>query len=70
VEGAEKTIYSQLVLLPVQNDCSDLLVHDHEQHVEQGGWDAGQGQPPLLHLHRVDDPVAVERGLPVHKFHA
>ncbi len=54
----------QLVLLPVDDDRRDLLVHEDEDGAQHGGDDGGEGEPGRDSDERTKDPVAVRvRGL-------
>ena len=50
------------MLLAVDDDCGDLLVHEDEDGAEQGGDDCDDGGPPRVGPHRVDEPAPVVPG--------
>lgn len=51
--------YPQLVLLPVDNDSRDLLVHEDQDGHKQGGQDAGRVHPPRVLAKRGHKPASV-----------
>ena len=54
--------YLQFVLLPVDNDSCDLLVHKNEDGAEQS-WDEGDDcGPPRVGPHRVYNPATIIPG--------
>ena len=54
----------QFVLLPVDDDGGDLLVHEDEDGAEQRGDGGGQQRPPGVRTERRDQPApGVGRGL-------
>lgn len=52
--------YLQSVLLPVDDDSCDLLVHENQDGRQQRGEDGGQCEPPrVFTAHGVDEPLTV-----------
>ena len=51
-----RSIYLQLVLLPVDDDRCDLLVHEDEDGAEQSRNDGDQWRPPRVVTDGVDQP--------------
>lgn len=47
----------QLVLLPVDDDGGDLLVHEDQDGAEQSGNGGGQQRPPGVGSQRGDEPA-------------
>ena len=54
--------YLELVLLPVDDDGRDLLIHEDEDGAEQGGDDRHDGGPPGVRAQRADEPAPVVSG--------
>lgn len=52
----------QLVLLPVDDDRRDLLVHEDENGTEQRGDEGDDGGPPGIWPHWVDNPATIVPG--------
>lgn len=50
------------MLLPVDDDGRDLLVHEDEYGAEEGGDEGDDGGPPGIGPHRVNEPAAVVPG--------
>lgn len=50
------------MLLPVDDDRRDLLVHEDEDGAEQRGDEGDDGGPPGIRPHRVYDPAAIVPG--------
>ena len=50
------------MLLPVDDDGRDLLIHEDEDGAEQCGDDRHDGGPPGVRPHWVDPPAAVVPG--------
>ena len=51
--------HHKLVLLPVDNDSGDLLVHEDQDDRQQGRDDGSKNCPPRVKSHRVDQPASV-----------
>ena len=61
-ESVELGLYLKLVLLPVDDDSSDLLVHEDEDGAEQS-WDHGYDCcPPGVGPQRVNEPASIIPG--------
>ena len=59
-----KPAYLQLVLLPVDDNSGDLLVHEHQDHAEQGRNRRRQSRPPGVAVEEGNQPAATRpRGL-------
>ena len=55
-------LYFEFVLLPVDDDSGDLLVHENEDGAKQG-WDHGDDcGPPGVGPQRVDEPAPIVSG--------
>lgn len=55
-------LYFEFVLLPVDDDSCDLLVHENEDGAEQS-WDHGDHRrPPGVGPQRVDEPAPIISG--------
>lgn len=50
------------MLLPVDDDCRDLLVHEDENGTEQRGDEGDDGGPPGVGPHRVYNPATIIPG--------
>lgn len=50
------------MLLPVDDDGCDLLVHEDEYGAEESGDEGDDGGPPGVGPHRVNEPAAVVPG--------
>ena len=50
------------MLLPVNDDSGDLLVHEDEDGAEQGGDEGDNGGPPGVWPHRVYNPTTIVPG--------
>lgn len=52
----------QFVLLPVDNDGCDLLIHEDEDGAEQSRDEGDNGGPPWIGPHRVYNPATIIPG--------
>ena len=52
---------AEFVLLAVDDDGGDLLVHEDENHREQCGRHRGEETPPRVVGERIHDPTAMSR---------
>lgn len=63
-KGEEGKTNAESVVLPVDDDGGDVLVHEGEDGEEGGGQGGGEGDVPVQLVQRVDEPGSRNRRLP------